>query len=117
MTETERPGVFPACYAGERPMPGTEDFIPVADCGDGGYDWAEIRFYYSPRARRYFWFADAGGSCSYWGFHLDSISDMESGDRAAALRALDRWGSEQRFHSSERATTAAEIRDYAEPVA
>lgn len=68
---------------------GAEDWVPVAYMDDGGsYEWDEIRFYWSPSARRFFWHHDGGCSCNYWGDTIESAADFESGDRAAALKEV-----------------------------
>lgn len=73
---------------------GSEDWIAVAhDSESEGYDWRAISFYYSPSARRYFWYSDGGCSCNW---HMDgpmALSYFEDGDRDAALRAAVRWPS------------------------
>lgn len=71
---------------------GSEDWIAVAtDIESEGYEWSAISFFYSPSARRYFWFSDGGCSCNW---HMDgpmTIGDFEDGDRAAAIKAATEW--------------------------
>lgn len=81
---------FDACE--DLPIPGTEDWHLVAEAGDGGgYDWTTWRAYYSPSARRYFWYGTSGCSCNGWADDLHTSSAFESGARADAARGLRRF--------------------------
>ena len=75
-----------------RGVEGSEDWIAVATASESeGYDWRAISFYYSPSARRYFWYSDSGCSCNW---HMDyevSLADFEDGDKHAAIKAAIRW--------------------------
>ena len=73
---------------------GADDWQAVAYMDDGGanYEWAEIRFFWSPSARRFFWRHEAGCSCNYWGSDPITVADFEDGDRTAALRAIREYG-------------------------
>lgn len=71
---------------------GTEDWIAVATESESeGYDWSAISFYYSPSARRYFWFSDSGCSCNWHMDYVDSVGQFEDGDRQAAIKAAKQW--------------------------
>ena len=77
-----------------RGIEGTEGWIEVAHDSDGGYDWSAITIFYSPSARRYFWFRDSGCSCTG---HMDdawSIGEFEDGDRQAAIKEANDWSNE-----------------------
>jgi hypothetical protein len=78
------------CDADEyRRIRGTADWVAVTSIDEGGgYDWTELRAYYSPIARRYFWHGGSGCSCTCWGDGLRSADDFENGDRSALIRAL-----------------------------
>lgn len=75
---------------GER-MPGTEDWVTVAELGEGGYEWTEWKLFYSPSVIRYFWHGGSGCSCNSWDDEVGSSDDFENGDRADALRAWERF--------------------------
>ena len=66
--------------------------VAVMDDGGGSYDWSEVRFFWSPSARRFFWRYDSGCSCNYWGDMGNYVSDFEDGDRDAALKAVREFG-------------------------
>ena len=74
---------------------GTEDWIAVAHDSDSeGWDWSAISFYYSPSARRYFWYRDGGCSCNW---HMDMVSgigEFEDGDRQAAIAEAQSFSTE-----------------------
>jgi hypothetical protein len=72
-------------------VPGTEDFVRVHAEYTGGYDWVSNDVFYSPSARRYFWYQDSGCSCYGPMESVDSVEDFSNGDRATALRAWDEW--------------------------
>lgn len=77
------------------PYSGTEDWVEVATLGDqGGYEWTDFNVFYSPAARRYFWYGASGCSCNSWGDDLSSAADFENGDRAALLRAWETFAKE-----------------------
>lgn len=78
-------------------MTGTEDFVTVAELGEGGYSWAEFKAFYSPAARRYFWHGDRGCSCNGWSDDLTSASDFQDGDRAALIRAWEVFAKENDY--------------------
>ena len=70
---------------------GTEDWIQVAHDSDGGWEWSAISVFYSPSARRYFWYDDAGCSCNW---HMDNVTyvgDFYDGDKKAAIEAAHYW--------------------------
>lgn len=74
---------------------GTEGWIEVAhDSESEGWDWSAITIFYSPSARRYFWYSDGGCSCSWHMDNLDSLGDFEDGDKRAALKEAGGWSSE-----------------------
>jgi hypothetical protein len=98
-------------------LTGTEDWVTVADLGEGGYEWAIFRAFYSPSARRYFWHGDAGCSCNDWNEDLSTSADFENGDKNAMLRA---WETFTKAHSydfgvSEYQSGVGEIRSFKEP--
>ena len=71
------------------------DWVKVAELSYYDYDWAILRAYYSPSARRYFWYGDRGCSCNDWKDDINSPADFESGDRRALIRALREFGPEE----------------------
>ena len=71
---------------------GMEDWIAVATEIDGGWEWSAISFYYSPSARRYFWYSDAGCSCNWHMDHPVTASDFEDGTKLEAIREAKSWG-------------------------
>lgn len=71
-------------------IPGIEDWIEIAHETRGGWEWEEIRVYYSPASRRYFWDMQAGCSCNWW--EATSLGQFQDGSRESCLRALGRMG-------------------------
>lgn len=80
-----------------QPIPGTEDWVEVADLGEGGYSWTEFKAFYSPSARRYFWHGDSGCSCNGWSDDLSTVADFGDGDLAALLRAWETFTKEHSY--------------------
>lgn len=79
----------------DEPLKGTEDWVHVATLDAGhGYDWDEVRFYYSPSARRFFYGHGAGCSCNSWEDDFTSAADFENGTRSDALAAVRRYADE-----------------------
>lgn len=70
-------------------IPGTEDWVTVAELGDGGYEWTEFKAFYSPSQRIYFWHGGSGCSCNSWSDDVANSMDFSNGDKIALLRA---WG-------------------------
>ena len=98
------------------PMPGTEDWILVAELGDGGgYDWTDFNVFYSPSARRYFWHGDSGCSCNSWSDGLSTDADFENGDRTALSRAWEAFAKDSyAFSVTEYLSGVSTIRDLKE---
>ena len=71
------------------------DWVEVTELSYYDYDWAILRAYYSPSARRYFWYGASGCSCYDWKDDINSPADFESGDRRALIRALREFGPEE----------------------
>jgi hypothetical protein len=74
---------------------GTEGWIEVAyDSDSEGWDWSAITIFYSPSARRYFWYSDGGCSCNWHMDYVKSLGDFEDGDKSAVLKEACRWSAE-----------------------
>lgn len=84
-----------------------DDWIAVTDAFAGDWEWSSISVWYSPSARRYFWYSDAGCSCNSYGDHMDSASEFQDGDRTAALDAVSGYDDTERAR--------ARIRDFSVP--
>lgn len=101
------------------PIPGTEDWVDVAEMEDGrhDYEWTEFKAFYSPSARRYFWHGDGGCSCNGWSDDVKTVSGFEDGDRAALLRAWKVFTEENSydFDANDYASGVSEIRNFKEP--
>lgn len=71
---------------------GSEDWEAVAtEFESEDYDWNAISVFWSPSARKYFWFSDGGCSCSW---HMEgpmTLGDFEVGNKADALLAAKAW--------------------------
>lgn len=78
-------------------IPGTTDWVEVADISEGGYDWTEFRAFYSPSARRYFWHGDSGCSCNSWADGIASAANFEDGDKGALRRAWEFFAKERSY--------------------
>lgn len=99
-------------------MAGTEDWVEVAQLGDGGgYDWTDFNVFYSPSARRYFWHGDSGCSCNSWKDDLSTSADFEDGDRDALLRAWESFAKEREYsiRTGDYLNGVSEIRNFKVP--
>ena len=67
-----------------------DDWQEVVTIYEGDYSWSQFEGYYSPSARRYFWYTDCGCSCNGWE-DPDTVEEWENGDRAALLRGVDEF--------------------------
>lgn len=71
------------------------DWVAVAyGSNSQDWDWDAMSIYYSPSARRYFWYSDSGCSCSYHMEYVRSTSEFEDGTRHAAIEAAKNGGYE-----------------------
>lgn len=99
-------------------MPGTEDWVVVAELSDGGgYEWTEFKAYYSPSARHYFWYGDSGCSCNSWDNYISCDGDFENGSRDDVLRAWQSFAEQYTydFTTEDRLNGSAKIRLFKEP--
>lgn len=90
-----------------------EDLVHVTGLSAGGYSWSETAVYYKPAADRFYWLAEGGCSCNYFGDDSYTLADFGDGDGDAALRALDdvsHWEGEPSDEERARAKTA--LRDF-----
>ena len=79
---------------------GTEDWVEVInDDGDSSYEWAQMKAYYSPSVRRYFWHSDSGCSCTSWSDDITGVSSFQDGSKADLLRAWGSFTADSSFHS------------------
>lgn len=93
-----------------RIVDGTENFVEVTDIGGGGYEWSEFRCWYDMRTGVYYWTLQGG--CSCYSFSVDSLGELQSGDRAAAIKAA-RESDEEYFISDMAAQEgAARVRNF-----
>jgi len=67
----------------------SEGLVEVAAIGEYDYSWSELKMFYQPKARRFFWLEDSGCSCCSWGDSIDGFADFSDGDKAAATRAIE----------------------------
>lgn len=47
--------------------------------GDYDWEWSISAVYYDPASRVYYWYSDAGCSCSSFGDYASSLSDLYAG--------------------------------------
>lgn len=90
----------PYSYYGQKEQerfPGTEDWVTVAELGNGGFEWEEFKVFYSPSERRYFWRGDSGCSCNDWKEGVSSKDDFQNGDREAVLRSWEEFTKEYSY--------------------
>lgn len=71
----------------EIPLDGADDWQTVIELSSGSYDWSELRVYWSPSARRYFWRCESGCSCDN-PFEAASVIDYASGDRMMLIESV-----------------------------
>jgi hypothetical protein len=97
-------------------MEGTEDWITVAEMLEGSYEWTEFRVFWSPSARRYFWYGDSGCSCNGWNDDLEGVQSFENGDRDDAVRGWERFAKVHKytFGPQDIVEGTAEIRNFSE---
>lgn len=83
----------------ESPIKGGEDWVLVLSHETGaGYEWSRMDVYYSPSARRHFWYSDSGCSCNY--FDVGWATEFSDGDREAVCRAFRTFAEEDSFTST-----------------
>lgn len=101
-------------------MPGTDDWVVVAELSDGGgaYEWSEFKAFYSPKARRYFWHGDTGCSCNGWGEYITNADGFENGSREDVLRSWKAFTEEYRydFTPEQHLDGVGTIRSFKEPM-
>lgn len=68
----------------------TKDFVEVlsVELSDGGYEWDSLEAWYSPSKRKFFWLQGSGCSCNSLGEDVNSIADLEVGNREELITAL-----------------------------
>jgi hypothetical protein len=64
----------------------------VGAFGDYDYSWWEFKAWYHPEARIYYWYEDAGCSCSYFMEGVDSIGDLSVGRKEELSNAAQEAG-------------------------
>ena len=64
----------------------------VGEFGDYDYSWWEFHAWYDPQARIYYWFEDAGCSCSSFMDSVDSIGELSVGRKEELLNAANSAG-------------------------
>jgi len=77
------------------------------------YDWIDLGVYYSPTARRWFWYEDSGCSCYSWEAP-PTVEEWENGDKDAALRALDNFQGYGDYAASDRIDDKLTVRNFKE---
>lgn len=78
------------------------------------YEWSRMDVYYSPSARRYFWYSDSGCSCNY--FDATHSHEFIDGDREAACRAVREFCTEDYFSTdSDAVDCISTIKTFKEP--
>ena len=95
----------------------TEGLIELTAIGEYDYSWSEMKVFYQPKSRRFFWLEDSGCSCYSWGDSIDGFADFSDGDKAAALRAVGAYadglvGVQYASSTEELAAAKAAIRNF-----
>lgn len=67
---------------------GCEDFEEVFAFDDGVWEWDVFDMFYSPSARRYFWYNAAGCSCDGPYEDVGSAGDLQNGSYQDAVREV-----------------------------
>lgn len=67
------------------------DWVHVLTLDGSAVEWATLHAFYSPSARRYFWYSAAGCSCNSWSGELESAADFENGGKGDLERAIRRF--------------------------
>lgn len=97
-----------------------EGLIDVAEIGEYDYSWSELKVFYQPKSRRFFWLQDSGCSCNGWGDYDSSLADFSDGDKFAAIQAIDDFypsvkGSNYASTEDEYANAKADVRNFKAP--
>lgn len=104
-------------------IPGCEDFVGVVTYDKAGsYEWDEFALYYSPKNKRYYWYASSGCSCETIWEGVDSVSEFQDGDRKAAIAFVSRWAKvnddiHRELTQETRARLLNSVRTFVPPVA
>lgn len=64
--------------------------VEVFAVGEYDYEWAEFKAWVAPSGR-YYWYEDAGCSCTGYGETFTSVSDFSDGARSTLERAFRAW--------------------------
>lgn len=67
---------------------GCEDFELLVSLGWEENDWTLFEAFYSPSARRYFWYQDNGCSCNTPYDDVSSSADFQNGDYARLVKTV-----------------------------
>lgn len=70
--------------------------VEVFATGQYDYEWSEFKAWRHPSGR-FYWFHDAGCSCSEFGDGYHSAADLGDGDRDALERALRAWHADNSY--------------------
>ena len=90
------------------------DWVEVIDvCANLSYDWDEFHAWYSPKDRTYYWGADSGCSCSYYGYYIKSTSQFQSSqDKEVLARSLSEYLKDNHYSHDDRARYKAALREF-----
>ena len=99
----------------ESPIKGGEDWVLVLGHEPGEmYEWSRMDVYYSPAARRYFWYSDSGCSCNY--FDASYAHEFSDGSRQAASQAVREFCTDDYFSTNSDAVyCVSTIKTFKEP--
>lgn len=90
-----------------------QEVVSIGDVGEAySYDWSSFEGYYSPDARKYFWYEDSGCSCNAFGDMVNNLSELCNGNKEDLIRAADNWTSMYTRTMPERQTALIQIRDF-----
>lgn len=92
------------------------DWVHVLTVNDGiEYEWSTLEAFYSPTARRYFWYGDSGCSCNWWGDTLTSEADFENGSKADLERAIRTFAGRGSLNTGDFLTALDDLRRFKAP--
>lgn len=72
--------------------------VEVFTAGGGGYEWSEFAAWRAPSGR-FYWYADSGCSCYYYGDSFTAVADFSDGDRDALERAFREWATDDEYRT------------------
>ena len=68
-----------------------EEYVEVVDIFEGDWEWQIFTAWFNNKTNKYYWYGESGCSCDNYGDYVETLSELEYGDREALLRAVKSW--------------------------